>query len=114
VGKDPDEVPRMVLALYQGHWQLLDPVLPAGSVVLRADCGHLSLVSPQGQAALAIGAYHTMCDTCHFASPLPGAKTSMLPGSVEAAFTQVPASLHHLIRQNMRRFGIASDENGPT
>lgn len=102
------------MATYEGHWQLNDPIIQPGSVVVRAKCGHLVLLSPQGQAALAAGEFNTMCDVCHLRSGMPAdAKVAMVPGAIEAAYSHVPPALHYLLRQNMRRLGVnTDDENG--
>lgn len=107
-----DDTAILVLAPFEGHWQLFDQNHPSRDArVVRANCGHLSLLSPQGEAYLEQNACYTMCSHCQHISAAPdGEPRITVPGAVAAAKAALPPAEHARLLRYMQQMGIKDSD----
>lgn len=100
-----EEVPFVVLQVYAGHWEIA--VYPTSRVV-RANCGHLAWLSPQGEGMAA--ANYTLCTECLEASWRgPDDEMVTVPGAVQALGELWGADVASEVREELRRRGITEE-----
>jgi hypothetical protein len=105
--EDEEEVPFLVLQPYGSHREI---VLYPTSRIVRANCGHLCWLSPQGEPMLATA--YTICIPCQEATYFPtGDPEDMrtVPGAVEALGALWGDEVADSIREELRRRKITEE-----
>lgn len=102
---DKDEVPHLILQVYKHHRQI---ILYPTSRIVRANCGHLAWLSPQGEGLLATA--YTLCTECYEASVYPDdRKENTVPGAVQALEELWGTETAEAVREELRQRGIKEE-----
>lgn len=100
---EDDKIPLMLLAPYR-MWN--DPQSFQGMHMLRAACGHLTWISPQGQAWLLLGQpVRTACLDCRPPN-LAELKNYLVPGAREAAARDLSPDEHATWERVLRHYNV--------
>jgi hypothetical protein len=99
------EAAWLLLAVYRGHWEINDY---PGSRVLKANCGHLAWLSPQGERYVDEGAY-LCCMDCGdelFRADDKEIRKQAVAGAVDHIQANLGQPAADFARTFMRRHGI--------
>jgi hypothetical protein len=101
--EDPQAgVTFLLLAPYRGHWEIVS--YPSARV-LKANCGHLVWLSPQGEGHVQT-CYTACCDCAEELIRDPNSTGMAVPGALDYIRAHASDAEMREVRAVMREFGI--------